>query len=159
MCKDICRQSFGSTSQWIGEICVLVFIPFQKISLQSMPAFPVLQFGFKEMRCSSGTFSSCGFIFFFNLVWPGILWTLWVRLCKCLFSPHGFIHDYIAEAFGSSLLSILPHELFSQKVEFLNNFLLDLQSCLAYCGVIVQLLLGQWKLSICRPSPSAQALI
>lgn len=64
-------------------------------------------------------------------------------LYKCLFSPHGFIHDYIAEAFGSSLWSILPHELFSQKVEFLKNFLLDFQSCLAYCGVIVQLLLGQ----------------
>jgi len=38
-----------------------------------VPAFPIVQFGFKGMRHSSGAFSSCGF---FNLVWPAILWTL-----------------------------------------------------------------------------------
>lgn len=68
----------------------------------------------------------CFVFFFFNLVWPAILWTLWVCLCKCLFSPHGFIHDYIAEAFGSSLCSILPHELscFLRKWSFWRIFFL-----------------------------------
>lgn len=29
-CKDMVRQLFGGTRQWVCVICVLVFIPFQK---------------------------------------------------------------------------------------------------------------------------------
>lgn len=122
-------QLFRSTSQWAGLIGVLFFVAFEK-SLQIAPAFPILQFGLKGRRASSGAFFLPVIFFFFNLVWPAILQPLQVHLCKCLFSPREFVHDYIAEAFGCSLCSCfhMNEDVFSESRVF-KDFFVHVQSC------------------------------
>lgn len=115
-------QLFRSTSQWAGLIGVLFFVAFEK-SLQIAPAFPILQFGLKGRRASSGAFF-LPVIFF--LIWCGLLF---YNLSKCI-----CVNAYSALVSLSMTIS-LKHlgvhyvhastwmKMFSLKVEFLKIFL------------------------------------
>lgn len=75
--RPLVCSCLGAPVNGLVLIGVLLFVAFEK-SLQIVPAFPILQFGLKGRRASSGVFF-LPVIFF--LIWCGLLF---YDLSKCI---------------------------------------------------------------------------
>lgn len=128
VCEDISMQLFRSTSQWAGVICVSFFVAFEKSFFRTCQLFLFCSLALKIRDTALERFHPVGFF----LIWCGLLF---YELSKCicvnaysalmsLFMTISLKHLGVHYVHASTWM-----KLFSLKVEFLKNFLLNFQSC------------------------------